>query len=192
MADVFDGIPIYDHTGARKTLEYFRGRYGPHLTGTWPHHTLKEIRETEGGLTQITHFANAAGEPDVDRPVTYNWPDGPFNGKTNERGEFHWRLGDQTWIAGGGIPTDHAKGPYSLDSGSVHLEGIGWAGGTNHAKPDFFFVGGHSPDPDPGPTPPDPPVQGRIYLTTEEAQLMRAASNTIEQIIIQATNRPPS
>jgi hypothetical protein len=153
MNDVFDGIRIENAAGQPVDVAYLRQRFGKYLSATWDQTrwTLDRIYLPEGAMTCWISVQNEAGAPVAGFPVAWGWPDGSVPTATDNNGLSNWVIGNAIWIDGAGTDAQHARGPYFADGGGFHVEGIGWAGGTNHQKPCFYFrqITGHAPTPPP-------------------------------------------
>lgn len=154
MADVFDGVRIEDQAGRPVDIAFLRQRFGRFLTATWDRTkwTLEKIYLPEGAMTCWISLVTADGNPIVDFPVQWGWPDGSVPSPTDNAGRSNWIIGNDIWIDGAGNIANRVKGPYFADGDGFHVEGIGWAGGTNHQKPCLYFrkAGGGSGPPAPG------------------------------------------
>lgn len=154
MPDTFDGIPIEDQAGNRVDLAYLRTRFGRFLSASWDRSrwTLDKIYLPEGAMTCWVNVQTAEGAPLAGFPVTWGWPDGAVATQTDDAGRANWVIGNSIWIDGAGNDAQHSKGPYFADADGFHVEGVGWAGGTNHMKPCFYFrkAGGSTSNPPTG------------------------------------------
>lgn len=160
MTDPFEGIPILGQDGKPTTLAYLRSRFGRGLTATWDSSrwTLDHIYLPEGAMTCWISIQAADGSPIPDFPVQWGWPDGSVASPSDAAGRSNWVIGNSIWIDGAGNDAQHSKGPYFADADGFHVEGIGWAGGTNHQKPCLYFRQvrpGSAPAAPPPPASPD-------------------------------------
>lgn len=196
-------IMVYDWQGNQQPIEYLKAKYGDFQikeAGPGLAYRIIALRETVNtAATAIARVLDQAGQPAVDKPVAWYWPDAPedhnagpqdgvlpqmrpnraVNGMTNMNGDAGFGMGRGAfyWPDQGQIGP-HAIWVYGTGTRSDVILGIGMIGATNHDhyNVEFALV-------DSSTTPPVEPIRLPIEEVRAELDKIEQALGVIRELL---------
>lgn len=129
MADCFQGVPIFDHTGQRRDLAWLRGRYGQSPQFTANGWEVTRVWEQSQAMTCGVMVADEGGGALLGYDCVIGWFSVSIEAETRDQGWIDVPINGGQYNASAG-----ATGPMFIRAkdGSWSYTGIGWPYATNH------------------------------------------------------------